>query len=199
MAAKWRSRVASRIFCCTASLRSRFGQLNEHHCAGPFLGRSARHTNGPRNDGIQSARRGTIIVLALEAYRLTHGELPKSLKKLTNEQLKRLPVDPYSAEQYRYFPNGIPDEELSLDSGLSTSTTLISDDGTTVVPSSTSEQSRQDSLLLHANSPPSIDRFRRPGIWCMGPELIWWGITRDISRRPLEKARISHTHRWPER
>ena len=52
-------------------------------------------------------RRAAQLVLAIEAWRLDHGSLPKSLDQLLGKYLERLPVDPYSGEQFGYDPNGL--------------------------------------------------------------------------------------------
>jgi ABC-type transport system involved in multi-copper enzyme maturation permease subunit len=56
----------------------------------------------------EARRRGTLLVLALEAYRLDHGKLPDSLDALVGDYLDALPRDPYSGTQFRYFPDGLP-------------------------------------------------------------------------------------------
>ncbi len=57
-------------------------------------------------------RRATIIQLALQAYRLDHGSLPKSLDGLVGPYLHELPADPYLGFPFRYFPNGMPTANL---------------------------------------------------------------------------------------
>ncbi len=55
----------------------------------------------------ETACRATRIVLSLEAWRLQHGSLPKSLDELVGPFLDRLPVDPYSGEPFRYVRDGL--------------------------------------------------------------------------------------------
>lgn len=58
----------------------------------------------------ESDRRVTLIILACQAYRLKHGELPNSLEQLREEAfLDDLPNDPLSGRQFVYFPSGIPE------------------------------------------------------------------------------------------
>jgi ABC-type transport system involved in multi-copper enzyme maturation permease subunit len=57
---------------------------------------------------IETRRRAVRLLLALEARKIEHGELPKKLDELTPSYLDRLPADPYSAEQFQYFPQGLP-------------------------------------------------------------------------------------------
>ena len=54
-----------------------------------------------------ASRRATQIILALEAWKLMHGSLPKTLDELVGPCVDRLPDDPYSGESFRYFPNGV--------------------------------------------------------------------------------------------
>ncbi len=56
----------------------------------------------------EAFRRGTILILALEAYRCEHGQLPGSLDALVGAYLDELPLDPYSGNEFCYFRNGIP-------------------------------------------------------------------------------------------
>ena len=46
-------------------------------------------------------------MLALQRWRLQNGELPKSLDELVGEMLDALPVDPFTGEPFRYFPDGV--------------------------------------------------------------------------------------------
>jgi ABC-type transport system involved in multi-copper enzyme maturation permease subunit len=59
--------------------------------------------------------RATMIVLALRAWKIEHGEFPKTLDKLVGPYFDRLPNDPYSGDSYRYYPEGlrIPLEEIN--------------------------------------------------------------------------------------
>ncbi|MEN6451553.1 MAG: hypothetical protein ABFC96_13760 [Thermoguttaceae bacterium] len=56
---------------------------------------------------IETCRRAMILTLALEAWKLRHGSLPNSLNELVGSCLKRLPIDPYSGEPFRYVRGGL--------------------------------------------------------------------------------------------
>ena len=56
---------------------------------------------------IQTCHRATVVTLALEAWKLRHGALPKSLGELVGPCLDRLPVDPVTGEPFRYFREGV--------------------------------------------------------------------------------------------
>ncbi len=61
-------------------------------------------------------RRVTILQLALQAYRLDHGQLPESLDKLFfSNYLDEIPVDPYSDRPFVYFRQGIPKPNTELE------------------------------------------------------------------------------------
>jgi hypothetical protein len=47
------------------------------------------------------------LLLALEGYRLEHGTLPVSLDALVGEYFQQLPRDPYSGDNFHYFPHGL--------------------------------------------------------------------------------------------
>ena len=56
----------------------------------------------------ETERRATMLILALEAYRLDHGNLPKSLNELAGKYFEDVPHDPYSGLEFQYFPEGLP-------------------------------------------------------------------------------------------
>jgi hypothetical protein len=59
---------------------------------------------------VETYRRATRVILALEAWKLEHGTLPKALADLTDKKyLEQLPVDPYTGRAFRYEPHGIAD------------------------------------------------------------------------------------------
>jgi hypothetical protein len=56
---------------------------------------------------LENHRRATLILLALQVYKLDRGTYPKTLDELAGTYLDRLPIDPYSVEPYRYYPDGL--------------------------------------------------------------------------------------------
>jgi len=62
----------------------------------------------------ETCRRATRLVLALEAWKLEHGGLPKSLNDLKGKYLHEVPVDPYFGEEFVYEPKGIPEYLVSF-------------------------------------------------------------------------------------
>jgi hypothetical protein len=59
------------------------------------------------NLAVETARRAARVVLALQAWKLKHGSLPKLLDELVGTYLDSVPTDPYSGEPFRYFPKGL--------------------------------------------------------------------------------------------
>jgi ABC-type transport system involved in multi-copper enzyme maturation permease subunit len=57
---------------------------------------------------VETQRRATRLILALEAWKLEHGGLPGSLQELRGKYLGQLPVDPYAGGPFRYEPKGLP-------------------------------------------------------------------------------------------
>jgi hypothetical protein len=51
---------------------------------------------------IQAYLRCAIVALAVERYRLAHGQWPDSLNSLVPEFLPKIPLDPYDAKPLRY-------------------------------------------------------------------------------------------------
>jgi hypothetical protein len=60
-------------------------------------------------------RRVTMLLLALQAYRLEKGELPPALDALVGTYLDELPRDPYSGHDYVYFREGLPQPATDLE------------------------------------------------------------------------------------
>jgi hypothetical protein len=56
---------------------------------------------------VETYRRATRLILALEAWKLDHGGLPESLGDLKGKYLDQLPVDPYTGGAFRYEPKGL--------------------------------------------------------------------------------------------
>ncbi len=57
---------------------------------------------------VETYRRATRLILALEAWKLEHGGLPKSLDDLAGKYLDKLPVDPYTGGAFTYGRKGLP-------------------------------------------------------------------------------------------
>ena len=51
--------------------------------------------------------RATLIVLALEAWKIDHGQLPDRLDQLAPTELASLPLDPVYAKPFLYYPQGL--------------------------------------------------------------------------------------------
>jgi len=56
---------------------------------------------------VETHRRATRLLLALEAWKLQHGRLPQSLEELQGRYVDRLPVDPVRGELFRYYRSGV--------------------------------------------------------------------------------------------
>ena len=52
-------------------------------------------------------RQALRLQMALAAWQLEHGSLPKELEELKGEYLAEVPPDPYSGEPFVYFPKGL--------------------------------------------------------------------------------------------
>jgi MFS family permease len=71
--------------------------------------------NGIQNEylAIETWRRATLLIMALEAWKLDHGDLPKSLEDLEGKYLNRLPTNPFNGFTFDYAPKGIADYLVS--------------------------------------------------------------------------------------
>jgi hypothetical protein len=56
---------------------------------------------------ILTARRAVRLVLTLEAWKLQHDSLPKTLDELVGHGLDRLPVDPHTGKPFLYLRDGL--------------------------------------------------------------------------------------------
>jgi len=56
---------------------------------------------------VETHRRATRLLLALEAWKLEHGRLPQSLEELQGKYVDRLPVDPFQGQLFRYYRSGV--------------------------------------------------------------------------------------------
>jgi hypothetical protein len=56
---------------------------------------------------LENHRRATTILFALQAYKLEHGEYPKTLDELAGTYFDQVPIDLYSGEPYLYYPEGL--------------------------------------------------------------------------------------------
>jgi hypothetical protein len=91
-------------------------------------------------------RRATLLLLALEAHRIEHGALPKSLDELVGPYLGVLPLDPYSGLEFDYFPAGLPQPATPLEAAELTE--------------------------KHLWPRMSVVIPGKPCIWCTGPHLL---------------------------
>ena len=64
-------------------------------------------TAAERSQPLETVRNATRVILALEAWKLDHGSLPKRLEELVGHYLDRLPPNPFSGESFRYLPAGL--------------------------------------------------------------------------------------------
>jgi hypothetical protein len=182
----------------------------------------------------EALRRGTMIVLALEAYRLEHGELPETLQALAESPrpteskanfsalmllhplwefprptdgresapsksssafFKLVPLDPYSGEEFRYFPHGVPDlpkrpdviRQPTADAAAPADAT----DGIDLSLTYAAGEWQRKSIVAGV-----------PGIWSTGPDLVGKQIeeqTYNPETTELEKStpHLYYWLRWP--
>ena len=62
-----------------------------------------------------AVQRATLIVLALQGWRLEHGALPKTLSELAPTWFAQVPVDPMTGMPFQYYPNGLSEPTTWLD------------------------------------------------------------------------------------
>ena len=62
-----------------------------------------------------AVQRATLIVLALQGWRLEHGALPETLSELAPTWFAQVPVDPMTGMPFQYYPNGLSEPTTWLD------------------------------------------------------------------------------------
>ena len=60
-----------------------------------------------RYTAMVALRRGVRLTLLLEAWKLRHGSLPKTLDELVGPDLDRRPIDPYTGVPFQYVRDGV--------------------------------------------------------------------------------------------
>lgn len=160
----------------------------------------------------EAYRRGTMIVLALQGYRLEHGELPETLQALARRRppskdpfsygeygsrssrpeqafFEFIPLDPFSGDEFRYFPQGIPDLPKQPEV-LSPNASFIGN-GTDNSLADTIIEWKDKSIVAGV-----------PGIWSTGPDLIGREVeehTFNPQTMALERStpQLYYWLRWP--
>ena len=144
----------------------------------------------------EALRRGTMIVLALQAYRLEHGELPKTLQALAlsgyspftpiqepgQAFFKFVPPDPFSGDQFRYFPQGIPDLPKRPDVLRPSN---ASADGIDNSLANTADEWRRNSIVAGV-----------PGIWSTGPDLVGRQVVEQVAIPQKEQIPVPYKWAW---
>jgi len=68
---------------------------------------SERNDRVHRYTAMVAFRRGVRLCLLLEAWKLRHGALPKTLDELVGADLDHVPIDPYTGTPFRYVREGL--------------------------------------------------------------------------------------------
>jgi hypothetical protein len=126
----------------------------------------------------RAARNAALISMALEAWKLEHGALPKTLDELTGSYFEKLPTDPFNGRNFRYFPDGLP---VALTGQNSNGWGLwISGE----------EQTYLDPTFLPA---------KQPFLWSIGPWISDMGPPSDdkATNAPTERYSISQNRYRP--
>ncbi len=101
----------------------------------------------------ETQRRATMLILAIEAYRLEFGKPPDSLNDLKDRYFTNLPVDPFSGAPFVYFPQGIsrPAIERNEDEF---------------------KQAWRNLVVEQPFKQSWAPRFNLPCVWCTSPNLV---------------------------
>ncbi len=128
----------------------------------------------------ETYRRATLLILALQAYRLSHDKLPQQLEQLVEDGfLNEIPHDPMSGHPFVYFPQGIPKPRTGYERY------------------SLEELGRRHHSHQLGNSPlvPEV-----PGLWSPGLSLAATYARRDNQEPPAEAVYdVYYEHRWMRR
>ncbi|NQT15041.1 MAG: hypothetical protein HQ582_19955 [Planctomycetes bacterium] len=66
---------------------------------------------------METRRRAVRLQLALAGWRIEHGQLPKRLEELVGPFFETMPLDPFAAKPFEYFPEGTPQESARVPAG----------------------------------------------------------------------------------
>jgi hypothetical protein len=136
----------------------------------------------------KARQRGTQIVMALQAYRLEHSELPVSLGQLKGEYFDVLPADPYSGSEFRYFPHGVP---MPVRSALQDPTQAAAG---SAEAAASGETGRAETAASPEDFAKALEPWQytspaivpnTPGVWCTGPGIFAVGGQSDVFYRLL--------------
>ncbi len=145
-----------------AQSRQKAAWLSTTYALDPGIGLSGTFAAAQMAE-FEAHRRATLLLLALEAHRIEHGALPKSLDELVGPYLDALPLDPYSGLEFDYFPAGLPQPATPLEAAELTEKQLW--------------------------PPMSVVAPGKPCIWCSGPRLLagmWqpYGASEETAEKP---------------
>jgi hypothetical protein len=133
---------------------------------------------------LETNRRATRLILAIEAYKLQHGRLPKTLDELVGPYLREIPHDPYTGEPFRYFAEGVPEP---LQESLRCFPWRVP--GSLIEPSAAEAQAR--ALEVEA---------RKPFVWSAGERVRLAGSEyRDFRRYEIRRWDGRTVWYWPQR
>jgi type II secretory pathway pseudopilin PulG len=151
-------------------------------------------TNAERWLDGQAQRSATLLILAIEAYRLEHGALPGTLDELVGPYLTQMPRDPYSGDNFRYYPQGIQRSFTNRWShAILPQTPFLWSCGQLLLPVTSGQQGDNDQYLrLGWQGVVTSDRYRFPNFVGSGLTFILPGPTppaKDVDNAaPDDKA-----------
>jgi hypothetical protein len=124
----------------------------------------------------RASRNAALLSMAIQAWKLEHGALPKTLDELKGSYFAELPKDPFNGRDFRYFPEGSP---IALGGAAS-----------------------HERLWIHGESPyfkPDVYfPENKPFLWSTGPWVNDKGppSNEDVALSPLQRYGISLNRSW---
>lgn len=125
----------------------------------------------------EAARRAAMICMALRAYRQEHGSLPESLDQLKGAYFGEVPLDPYSALPFRYFPKGMPswdapdvDDQARYVEAISPGTPGIWSTGSNLSASALMVNGKEEITYTYRHLPIYSGTTWQHGLWFPIPE-----------------------------
>jgi hypothetical protein len=122
----------------------------------------------------RASRNAALVSMALEAWKLEHGSLPKTLDELKGSYFAEVPKDPFTGRDFRYFPEGSP---IAL-----------------------TRTSTGECLWIYGESQSYPTRFpeKKPFLWSTGPWIYDVGppSNETVAGSPLTRYSIPQYRSW---
>ena len=127
---------------------------------------------------LRASRNAAMVSMALLAWKLERGSLPKTLGELAGSYFEKVPTDPFNCRNFRYFPEGLPIALTGANGGW----------GLWI-------NGEYESYQF-----PTYIPAKQPFLWSIGSQIYDMGPPNDdkVADSPIVRYRMSYTRQWPQ-